>query len=191
MTSTDAEATAGQNTTTPDNSRSFGAWLKEMPRWKKITLGVALVAVVAGGVFSLMAGDPTPASGSGGSAGSLQASLIEGGGTIGGGTAAGEEPASKGFFRIGFSFLAGFCIGTFLRATLKIAAIAFGFWLLMTFGLSYIGIVNVDWNAMDSLWNRFSGNVESEWGNFQTFMLGSLPATGLAVTGLAVGLKRH
>ena len=189
MTSNDAEAGPGQTTAKPDNSRSFGTWLKEMPRWKKITLGVAVVSVVAGGIFSLMAGDPAPSTANGG-AGTLQASLIEGGTTTGGGSAA-DEPASKGFFRIGFSFLAGFCIGTFLRATLKIAAIAFGFWLLMTFGLSYIGIVNVDWNAMDSLWNRFAGNVESEWGNFQSFMLGSLPATGLAVTGLAVGLKRH
>ena len=75
-------------------------------------------------------------------------------------------------------------------ALLKIAAIAFGFWLLMTFVLSYMGVVTVNWAAMDSLWNRFTASIEQEWGSFQSFMLGSLPATGLAVTGLAVGLKR-
>ena len=94
-------------------------------------------------------------------------------------------------FRLGFSFIAGFCLGSFLRATLKIAAIAFGFWLLMTFLLAYYGIVVVDWHAMDSLWNRFASNVGQEWGSFQTFITGSLPAAGLATAGLAIGLKRH
>lgn len=94
-------------------------------------------------------------------------------------------------FRLGFSFLAGFSIGAFLRATLKIAAIAFGFWLLMTFALAYYDLVIVDWNAIDSLWQRFADNVSDEWGDFSRFMLGSLPATGLGATGLAIGLKRH
>ncbi|MFK7739514.1 MAG: FUN14 domain-containing protein [Planctomycetota bacterium] len=188
------------------SQRSLFQWFADMPLWEKILLLVALAALVGGGVWSLMQGDAASSgggsSGSGSGSGSvggaldgrLGASFIEGGGIGGGsgsGSSAAEEPASKGFFRIGFSFLAGFCIGAFLRATLKIAAIAVGFWLLMTFVLSYVGIVVVDWSAMDGLWNRFTGNVESEWGNFQQFMLGSLPATGLAVTGFAVGLKRH
>jgi len=177
--------------------RSLGSWLAAMPRWEKLLLGVALLALVGGGIWSLLQGDPEPSTGSGGAGGGdlggLGAGLVDSG-TRGSGSAAGAaaaEPASKGFFRLGFSFLAGFCIGAFLRATLKIAAIAVGFWLLMTFVLSYVDIVQVDWNAMDSLWNRFTDNVQSEWGDFQQFMLGSLPATGLAITGFAVGLKRH
>ena len=179
------------------DDRSFGAWLREMPRWKKVSVGVALTMVVVAGVLTLTSTGDAGGAATGGAAPDgtgLRTALIDGptsgtGGSAGAATT--EEPASKGFFRLGFSFLAGFCIGSFLRATLKIAAIAVGFWLVMTFALSYMGIVDVDWQAMDDLWSRFAGNIENEWGSFQSFMLGSLPATGLGITGLAVGLKRH
>jgi len=151
--------------------------------------------------MTLVAGDspdPSTAPGTSGSASSaLGAGLVpEGTGigdsrSAGGAAAADGEPTSKGVFRLGFSFLAGFCMGVFLRAVLKLAAIAVGFWLVMTFALSYAGLVVVDWNAIDALWSRFSGAIESEWGSFQGFMLGSLPATGLAVTGLTLGLRRR
>jgi uncharacterized membrane protein (Fun14 family) len=154
-----------------------------MPGWKKALVGAAVLAAVAGGVMGL-SGD-APASSSGNLSG-LNTSLVNTPGSP-----AGEEPAARGVFRLGFSFLAGFCLGSFVRSTLKIAAIAFGFWLFLTFALSYYGLVTVDWQAMDGLWNRFSTNVQQEWGNFQRFMTGSLPAAGLAVTGLAIGLKRH
>ena len=101
------------------------------------------------------------------------------------------SPAAKGIFRLGFSFLAGFCLGSFVRAALRIATIAFGFWLAMTFVLSYYGLVVVDWNAMSSVWDRFAANVENEWSSFETFVTGSLPAAGLAATGLVMGLRRH
>lgn len=184
----------------PDEQRkSIGEWIAARPRWEKIVLGAATLALVGGGIWSLLQGDPEPAQrATGDGAGSALGSNLVGGGTrtTGGGevAAAGEdasEPAAKGFFRLGFSFLAGYCVGAFLRATLKIAAIAVGFWLLMTFALSYIGIVQVDWHAMQSLWDTFASNVESEWGNFQDFMLGSLPATGLAVTGFLIAIKRR
>ncbi|HEB52921.1 MAG TPA: hypothetical protein ENI87_06675 [bacterium] len=178
----------------PTASRSFGDWLRDMPRWKKIALGASILAVAAGGVWTLAVGGQTPESaGAGSTASGLSASLIETqpGQNGGSSVSAAPEPASKGVFRLGFSFLAGFCIGAFLRAVLKLAAIAVGFWLVMTFLLSYAGIVEVNWQAMDDLWNTFVGNIEREWGSFQSFMLGSLPATGLATTGLVVGLKRH
>ena len=78
-----------------------------------------------------------------------------------------------------------------MRAVLKLAAIVLGFWLLVTFLLAYAGLLTVEWDQIDSLWTQFTGNIESEWGDFQTFMLGSLPATGLAAAGFAIGLKRR
>lgn len=170
-------------------NRTFGSWLKDMPTWKKLAVAAAIATVVIGGVMSLSA---PPPSGTSGNLSGLSSSLT--GGTTSGGVGSGagqEEPAAKGVFRLGFSFIAGFCIGSFIRSTLKVAAIAFGFWLFLTLVLSYYGILVVDWQAMDTLWNRFASNVEQEWGSFQRFMTGSLPAAGLAVAGLAIGLKRH
>lgn len=174
--------------------RSLWQWFRDMPRWKKAVVCTSLVAAAIGGVWSLTTGGPGTTSGGGGAASGLSSNLI-GGQPLpwpgGENPTVTEEPASRGMFRLGFSFLCGFCIGSFLRATLRLAAIAVGFWFVMTFALNYYGIVDVDWQAMDSLWNRFASNVEQEWGSFQRFMTGSLPAAGLAVTGLAIGLKRH
>ncbi|HEX6810069.1 MAG TPA: FUN14 domain-containing protein [Planctomycetota bacterium] len=179
--------------------RTFGGWLLDMPRWKKIAVAAAVAAAIAGGLFSLVASE-----GTGGSVGitglssgqSGGATLVPGQPTTGQDpatttTTPAPEPAGRGVFRLGFSFLVGFCLGSFLRSTLKIAAIAFGFWLFLTFLLAQYGILVVDWNAMQSLWNRFIGNVEQEWGSFQTFVTGSLPQAALATTGFAIGLKRH
>ena len=178
--------------TAPQPAGSAG-WWQSTPRWKKVTLGVAAVIVAVAGVVSVattgsLGSDGGAAGGSGGSMTGLSSSLTDR--SASGGTAAAEEPASKGIFRVGFSFLAGFCIGAFLRATLKVAAIAIGFWLLATMALSYYDLLAVDWNAIGSLWDRFSANVQREWGSFQSFVTGSLPAAGLAVAGLALGLKR-
>jgi uncharacterized membrane protein (Fun14 family) len=170
----------------PKTERGFGQWLRDMPRWKKVSLLVALVTVVVGAVWSLSTGGASGSAGSGSQTG-LTAQFQPGGTTA----VDGEEPAAKGVFRLGFSFLAGFCIGSFIRAALRVVAIAVGFWLLMTVLLSYFDLVVVDWNAISGLWDRFAANVEQEWGNFQQFLTGSLPAAGLAIGGLAIGLKRH
>lgn len=180
--------------TTSTSRRTFGGWLRDMPRWKKVALLAATAALVTGAALMLVSGSPPAGgSGAGGGAAGLQANLVPGQPQPGGGTGtvATEEPAAKGVFRLGFSFIAGFCLGSFVRAALRVVSIAFGFWLAMTVALSYYGLVVVDWNAIDQVWNHFCANVEAEWGNFQRFMTGSLPAAGLAVAGLATGLKRH
>lgn len=176
------------------NARSFGAWLEARATWEKVALAVSILAVVGGGLWSLAGGDPPPPTPSPvGGEGEVAASFIgkDGQNPPGMQGASGEEPPAKGIFRLGFSFLSGFCIGAFLRATLKVAAIAFGFWLVMTFALAYVDIVKVDWHAMQGLWDRFAAAVEAEWGNFQSFILGSLPAAGLAVGGFALGMRRR
>lgn len=182
---------------TPPARRPLVRWLGDMPRWKKIAVGAALGAVVLGALFGAFAGGETAADpgSAGGGASGLRTSLIDGRpgtGAGGAGSAADvEEPAAKGVFRLGFSFLAGFCIGSFLRAALRVAAIAFGFWLVATMALSHYGVLVVDWQAIESLWQRFAGNVEAEWSSFRRFLTGSLPSAGLALAGLAIGLKRH
>ena len=193
MTTKDGEVTelapATKNT---DPRRSFREWLREMPKWKKAAVGLALATAAAGGVMTLLNGDPTPAVGPIDDMSDLRAILVEGSPQNGDRTEGTQtEPASKGLFRIGFSFLAGFSIGTFLRAVLKLAMIVVGFWLLTTFLLAYAGLMTVEWDQIDALWTQFTNSIEGEWGDFQSFMLGSLPAAGLAATGLIIGLKRH
>ncbi len=181
-------------TATASSPTSFREWLVELPRWKKVAVGVGIAVMITGGVLTLMSSGSAPANPTGatGPDGALTVGLVPDnypGGT--GTTTAAEEPAAKGVFRLGFSFVAGFCIGSFVRAMVKVATIAFGFWLVFTMLLTYVGVLQVDWNAISGLWDKFAAAVESEWGSFQTFMTGSLPAAGLAVTGLAVGLKRN
>lgn len=185
------EPVPSQPQPTAKEHRGFGGWLRDMPRWKKVALGAALATVAISAVWAIGA-EPATGTGSGGAGQSgLATGLAPGTTGRSGEGAATAEPAAQGVFRLGFSFLAGFCLGSFVRATLRIAAIAFGFWLAMTFLLAYYGLVVVDWNAIDGVWDRFTTNVADEWGDFQRFVTGSLPAAGLAITGLAIGLKRH
>ncbi|MDO8348896.1 MAG: FUN14 domain-containing protein [Planctomycetota bacterium] len=175
-------------------ARSFGGWLREKPRWKKVAVLAATAALVTGAVMTILSPEAAaPAATSDAGQSGLAANLVPDGPRPGAGEppATAAEPAAKGVFRLGFSFLAGFCLGAFVRAAMKVVSIAFGFWLAMTLALSYFGLVVVDWQAIDAVWTRFCANVESEWGNFQSFLTGSLPAAGLAFTGLAIGLKRH
>lgn len=193
MTTKDGEVTELVPATTSTNRRrSCREWLREMPKSKKVAVGLALATATTGGLMSLLNGDPTPVIDSPGDMSGLRASLMEGAPQGSNSTAEAQtEPASKGLFRIGFSFLAGFSIGTFLRAVLKLAMIVLGFWLLTTFLLAYAGLMTVEWDQIDALWNQFTESIQGEWGGFQSFMLGSLPAAGLAATGLIIGLKRH
>lgn len=151
-----------------------------MPAWKKAAVVLAVGALATGAALH-HDGDTVGMAG-------LSSSLLDSSTNDASGTA---NPTAKGIFRLGFSFLAGFCLGSFVRAALRVASIAFGFWLAMTFVLSYYGLLVVDWNAVSSVWDRFAANVESEWASFSTFATGSLPAAGLAATGLAFGLRRH
>jgi uncharacterized membrane protein (Fun14 family) len=166
--------------TSPAPPRSFFRWLLDMPTWKKVALAVAIGTLATGAALH--------ANGSSEGVAGLSTSLLDGSTND---SANSANPAAKGVFRLGFSFLAGFCLGSFVRAALRVAAIAFGFWLAMTFVLSYYGLMRVEWDAISSIWDRFAANIENEWANFSTFVTGSLPAAGLAATGLVFGLKRH
>lgn len=189
---------SGISTSDRAGKRGFGGWLRTLPRWQQFMLAASVVAVVGGGVATLIGGGaaesvPPTGTGAGGQGNLIGNTFVPGTGPGGTPTTPqpAPEPTSKGIFRLGFSFLAGFCVGTFIRSMLKVASIAVGFWLFMTFVLAYFGLVNVDWNAIQSVWDRFAANVEQEWGSFQQFMTGSLPAAGLAVLGLTVSLKRR
>ncbi len=182
-----------------EGRRSFGEWVGDMPFWEKTLLGASVGAVIVGGVVMLSGGDVSnepilaPASLPPGTIADSYTPEGTGDGALlaTGEATVSEEPTSKGAFRLGSSFLSGFCSGLFLRSVLKLALVAVGFWVIATSLLGYAGLVVIDWNAIDHIWSQFVTVLGAEWGDFKRFMLGSLPATGLAVTGLAVGFKRH
>jgi len=164
----------------------------DMPLWKQFLLGVAVVAVVAGGVMSFIWGSTTATMAGSGGPVMLDTAPAA---SVDAGTIPAPEPAPENLprsvFWLGVSYLAGFCSGVFLRAVVKSALIAVSFWFLMTIILSYAEMVVVDWSVVNSLWARFNLMVEREWGNLESFVLGSLSAICVATAGVATGLRRH
>ncbi|HEX5052494.1 MAG TPA: hypothetical protein VFZ65_12025, partial [Planctomycetota bacterium] len=47
-------------TTTVSTQRDFRAWLRDMPRWKKVSLAVAIGTTVIGGILTLAHSGSTP-----------------------------------------------------------------------------------------------------------------------------------
>ncbi|HLQ36431.1 MAG TPA: FUN14 domain-containing protein [Planctomycetota bacterium] len=178
-----------------DRRRTFAAWLRAMPRWKQLLLASAVLCLAGGGVMWLLPGGGGGSSGTGPTehgTGALPSTLLPGEHPPPGQPSAAQgEPAAQGVFRLGFSFLTGFCVGSFVRAMLKLVALVLGALLLLLLLLGYAGLIEVHWQAIDTLWQRFWSNVGAEWGDFQRFMTGSLPAAGLAALGLFAGLKKH
>jgi uncharacterized membrane protein (Fun14 family) len=176
----------------PQTQTGFWSGLRALPRWKKVLLAIAGVLVAAGAVFAIVDSGktpPAPAPHAGAGTG-LQTSLVPGDHPAGEPVATAPEPVSAGFFRLGFSFIAGFCIGLAVRKTLKLTAVVAGLLLLCLFLLSYAGMITVNWQAFDNLYQTVAQRVERESAQLRTFITGSLPAAGLAALGLVAGFKK-
>lgn len=93
-------------------------------------------------------------------------------------------------FRWGFSFFVGFCIAYALRTFFKVSAVAIGLVLLVLFGLSYAGVVRVDWTAMQGHYDSLTHHLAGQWSSLRGFVTGSLPSSAMATLGLVVGFKR-
>jgi uncharacterized membrane protein (Fun14 family) len=163
----------------------IAGWWQAQPKWTKVMFALSAVALVGGAIWSLAS---TPATGSAGGGTVPGTALVPGQPTPEGSAATGST-TSAGVFRLGFSFVAGYCIGAFLRTTARFAAVAFGFWLVMTLLLAGNDLLTVNWTGIDQLWDRFWGGVE--WNSFERFLTGSLPAAGLASVGLYAGLRKR
>ncbi len=181
-------------------------WFGALARWQKVCLAVASLFLFLGLVASVVEGSSSP-SGSGQDGQSLESaegaggpsSLLPGSGQHGNPGAGGQKssqegtgtsPWSAGFFRLGFSFFAGFSIGMALRSFLKLLVVGSGIALLFLFLLSYGELISVNWTAIDSLFENFARRISEESGRFQSFITGSLPSAGLASLGLATALRR-
>lgn len=168
--------------------------LRAMPRWKKILLGCAALFVVVGVVLMFVETPSETPSGGGGSTGIGPSSSFVGEGDQGPGAQSASQSGdawSAGFFRLGFSFFAGFAIGYALRSFLKISLIVIGISLLLLFGLSYIELIEVHWDKIDGMFESLVERFKGESARFKSFITGSLPSAGLASLGLVAGLKKN
>lgn len=101
------------------------------------------------------------------------------------------EDWSPALMKGGMSFLVGFCIGFALRAFFKISAAFVGLVLLAIFGLSYAGIVEVNWVTLQTWFETALASVKDQTAGFQTFMTGSLPSAAMASAGLFTGIRKN
>jgi uncharacterized membrane protein (Fun14 family) len=97
------------------------------------------------------------------------------------------EVWSPAIFRLGFSCFAGFCMAYALRAFMKITIVVTGIALLGLFGLQYAGLINVDWGAMEGVYNTVTAWVRQQTGSFAEFVSGYLPSAASGAAGFAAG----
>ncbi len=206
---TSADAKASRKPTDASALRQLGG----MALWKKLVLFLAIGCMAAGVALPFvvqeeMSPDETravltdPGDTAGGATGLAPQGLMPtdpgGGEGTGERTTAGAEgtgpgpvnPWSTSVFRLGFSFVAGFAIAFAVRSFIKVTLIAVGMFLLFLFGLEYAGLVTVDWGAVSSHYDSFSGWLAAETSSFKDFITGRLPSAATAVAGLGIGFTR-
>lgn len=120
--------------------------------------------------------------------------LRSGSGSVGEGDVPSAESGihswSPFFMKGGFSFIIGFAVGYAVRTFLKMSLLITGVVALAVFGLSYAGLVDVDWSTISGLFDDAMARVRAEAGHFKTFVTGSLPSASLAAVGLLLGFRR-
>jgi uncharacterized membrane protein (Fun14 family) len=209
MTETDAPSAS------PRRFAAARSAVREAPGWKKIVFGAAGVALVLGlvlqGIGAAVSG-PKGGSRVAANAGSGSSALQPNGGAttlvpgvqqrVPEGTSPPQNPETDAesnafkdwspvLVRGGLSFFIGFSVGYALRTFFKISALVAGLVFLAIFGLSYLGFLTVNWEAMSSSFDNAMARIKEEAAQFKTFVTGSLPAAGVAVVGLYTGFKRR
>ena len=175
--------------------------VRGQPRWKKFLLVAAAVCVVVGlalkGVAMMRGGDEAQVTNTAGEGRSGALSTGTSGlvGSGDGGSEAGAADADKTdwspfFFKGGFGFFLGFCVGHFLRAFLKVSAVGIGLIALVVLGLQYAGVLEVDWNVVSDQYDKIAEVVRRESKEFFSFVNGTIPAASASGLGLLVGFKK-
>jgi uncharacterized membrane protein (Fun14 family) len=102
----------------------------------------------------------------------------------------GLDAFSPAMFRMGFGFFVGFCIAFAMRTFMKISLLGIGLMLLALVGLQYAGVIDVNWGAMESHYDRFAGWIGGQTDSFQKFVTGYLPSSAAGVFGMVLGFRR-
>ncbi len=100
-----------------------------------------------------------------------------------------ESPWSPFLIKGGGGFLMGFCIGFALRKFLRMSMVVVGIVLVGLFAFQYLGVINVNWAAIQEQIDVAGTRLKGQFDSFQTFIAGVLPAGSLAAFGLFTGFK--
>jgi len=102
------------------------------------------------------------------------------------------ELYSPTVFRLGFAFFVGFAIAYALRAAFKVVLIVVGTVLLLLVGLQMAGLITVNWEAMQGLYDNSTAWLATQTQSLTAFLRGYIPSGGTAAAGFGVGmLKKH
>jgi len=180
--------------------------------WKIVSIAVALLLVVAGGLITVASGgtEETPvASAPAGRTPTGGSALVPGAGILPGGgpsstpdgeppaeaapeeAAADENPLSPAMLRGGLSFFVGLAVAFALRSFFKIGLFFLGLWLITLLLLAQAGWVEIHWDLMDDSFARMTSRIGEQFESMRTFITGSLPSAGMAGLGLVTGLRRR
>ncbi len=183
-----------------DKASRVAAPARRLPLWKTILLLLAAVLTLVGLALEGYGRLAAPAEEASPDAAGLTRPRpigfapedVRPSGAIGGPSETqGIEVWSPVVFRMGFSFLVGFCVAYALRAFIKVAILAVGMALLVIVGLHYTGLIDVDYSAMERGYNRIAEWAGTQTAGFREFLTGYLPSTASAALGLFTGFKRH
>ncbi|WP_022952609.1 FUN14 domain-containing protein [Leucothrix mucor] len=91
---------------------------------------------------------------------------------------------------MGFSFFVGFAIGFAARTFLKVLFFAAGTLFIALFLLQYNGIINVNWDSFEGVYNNMIAWVSPHLGGLKNFITANLSSAAMAGLGLVLGLRR-
>lgn len=102
----------------------------------------------------------------------------------------GPQDWSPVLVRSGFSFLVAFCLGYVFRVFAKLSTAVLGLYLAGLFWMSYVGFVEVHWDAIQSWFDTAVAGLKEQSEGLQHFVAGSLPTAGSAALGFFTGYKK-
>ena len=190
----------------PRSSADRGAGRRSIPIWKRVLLVLAALSAGAGlTLYGLGAAGPAPPTGQ-----KSAAPRDDGSSALAPGflpksdsdsspddaDADNDESAdAPGLLaplltKLGFGFFIGFCVGYALRVAFKISLLVIGVIMLAVLGLSYSGVLDVDWAAMRGHYDTVVAWLQAQFTNLRGFISGQVPSSASAAFGLFVGFRK-
>ncbi|MBL6763573.1 MAG: FUN14 domain-containing protein [Verrucomicrobiae bacterium] len=102
----------------------------------------------------------------------------------------GSREFSTLFVKGGFGMFMGFAIGFAIRAFVRLATVIVGFYFLTLTMLAYFGWIEIHWTIIEGQVGGVISNFGAQFASFKAFLTGSIPSSGAAATGLAMGLRK-